>query len=89
MPAQVDEVLLQSEAFGPLASRPDRSAVIKAGHHSVEIFDYIVDGQHPKAELLGLKLLWNREVAWNEGNGECRCIHGRVLWVERVNQLAT
>ena len=79
MSAEVYQVLFESKTFWPRAARPDGLAVINTRHDSVVVFDHVVDGQHPKSELIGLKFLGNCEVGWNEWNDLSGCVHSQKL----------
>ena len=75
MPAKIYQVLFESKTFWPLAARPDKLAVIDAGHDGVKVFDHVIDSQHPKSELIGLQFLGNCEVSWDEWNDLTGCVH--------------
>jgi hypothetical protein len=84
MPAEVYQVLFESETLRPLAARPDALAVRHTGHDSVVVFDDVVDRQHPKSKFLCLQFLWNGEVGWDERNDLGASIHSRDSCVDRL-----
>src|SRR5437762_9759381 len=75
MPAEIDEVLLKGKALRPPQARPDRLAMVDAGHYGVVVLHHVVDGEHAQAELVCLKLLRHAEVNWDKRKGRRGCVH--------------
>jgi hypothetical protein len=72
MPAEVNEILLESEAFGPFGFGPNGLEVFDAGHHGIVVLDDIIDRQHAKSKLRRLQFLRDLEI--------CRYERLRGLW---------
>jgi hypothetical protein len=66
MPPEIDQVLFEREAIGPLATRPDGLAVIGTGHDGIVVLDHVVHRQHPESEFGSLELLGNFEIGRDE-----------------------